>query len=203
MVLPAILFDSQREEAQREMKRLYDLGVRRAYAENVGVAKIAKSFGFEVLGGVRLNLYNSFTAKALSDMGFEGALLSPELFPSLKRDIIKVIPAGETVYGRMPLMIMENCIMNLKDNCRECSDFKKCRKGTTLTDRRGVKFPVYHEYFHRCQIFNSVPTYNADKEATRGISFRAIFITDEKDSVKTVIAVIKGEKINGEFTRKG
>ncbi len=203
VVLPAILFDSQREEAQREMKRLYDLGVRRAYAENVGVAKIAKSIGFEVLGGVRLNLYNSFTAKALSDMGFEGALLSPELSPSLKRDIIKVLPAGETVYGRMPLMIMENCIMNLKDNCRECSDFKKCRKGTTLTDRRGVKFPVYPEYFHRCQIFNSVPTYNADKEATRGISFRAIFITDEKDSVKTVKAVINGEKINGEFTRKG
>ncbi|MBQ7897122.1 MAG: U32 family peptidase [Clostridia bacterium] len=203
VVLPAILFDSQREEAEKEMRRLYDLGVRRAYAENVGVAKIAKSIGFEVLGGVRLNVYNSHTAKVLSHMGFEGVLLSPELSPSLKRDIIKALPAGETVYGRMPLMIMENCIINLKDNCRECSDFKNCRKSTILTDRRGVKFPVYPEYFHRCQIFNSVPTYNADKEVTRGMSFRAIFITDEKDSVKTVKAVLNSEKINGEFTRKG
>lgn len=203
VVLPVILTDSQRDVAEDELKRLYNLGVRKAYAENMAIGKIAMTLGFQVLGGTRLNLYNSYTAKALKELGFEGATVSPELSPSLKRDLIKVLPTGETLYGRQPLMIMENCIMNLKDNCRECSDFKKCQKSTLLTDRRGVKFPVFPEYFHRSQIFNSVPTYNADREATKGMSFQLIFITDEKDSVKTVKSIINGEKISGEFTRKG
>jgi hypothetical protein len=99
-------------------------------------------------------------------------------------------------------MIMENCVMNLRDNCRDCSDWKACVKRTELIDRKGVSFPVYTEYFHRCQIFNSVPTFTADRPATEGVSFKVIFITNEKDSVATVSGVLKGE-INSDFTRKG
>lgn len=202
VLLPTILKDSERGEVEAELKRLYALGVRKTYSENVGGAVMAKELGFDVLGGQRLNIYNSYTVKALKDMGLEGGILSPELSPSQKRDIKKAMPLGEVVWGRTPLMICENCLMNLRDGCRESSDHKGCNKKGVLTDRRGVDFPVYPEFFHRCQIFNSVPTYNADKPVTKGVAFRVIFITDENNSVATTESIIKGERITDEFTRK-
>lgn len=203
VVFPVIIKDSERKAVEDEAKRLFSLGVRYAYAETIGAVALARSFGFEVLGGLRLNLYNSYTAEVLKDMGLEGALLSAELTSPQKRDIKKVLPVGETAWGRAPLMITENCIMNLRDACRERCDFKECRKEALLTDRKGVKFPVFPEYFHRCQIFNSVPTYTADKPVSDGVSFRVIFITDEKDSVRTVEGVASGNIKLKEFTRKG
>ena len=202
-VMPLVIKDSEKGKVESELRRLHDLGVRRVYAENLGAVKLARGLNFEVLGGVRLNVYNSYTAKVYKDLGVEGIMLSPELTPPQKRDIVKVIPVGETLFGRLPLMIMENCIMNLRDGCRECSDFKACRKSAVLQDRQGVRFPVFPEYFHRCQIFNSVPVFNGDKKPMGDVSFRVIFITDEKDSVGTVKRIISGEKPNGEFTRKG
>ena len=203
VVIPLVIKDSEREEVERELMRLFALGVRRAYAENLGGVKIARALGFEILGGVRLNVYNSYTAKVYSDLGIGEVMLSPELTPPQKRDFVKVLPVGETLYGRLPLMIMENCIMNLRDGCRECTDFKLCRKSVVLQDRQGVRFPVFPEYFHRCQIFNSVPAFSGDKKPTDGVSFRVIFITDEKDSVNTVKEVISGKSPTKEFTRKG
>ncbi len=203
VVIPLVIKDSEREEVEKELLRLQSLGVTRVYAENLGGVKIARELHFEVLGGVRLNVYNSYTAKVYADLGVEGVMLSPELTPPQKRDIIKVLPVGETLFGRLPLMIMENCIMNLRDGCRECSDFKTCRKSAVLQDRHGVKFPVFPEYFHRCQIFNSVPVFSGDKKPTDGVSFRVIFITDEKDSVKIVKEAIQGKAPSKEFTRKG
>ncbi len=202
-VLPVIVYDRQLKEVEDELKILFKKGVKFVYAENIGVAKLALDIGFKVLGGIRLNVYNSYTAEVLKNMGFEAVLLSPELSSPQKRDIKKSLPVGETVFGRLPLMIMENCVMNLRDNCRENSDCKLCQKSTILTDRKGVNFPVFPEYFHRCQIFNSVPTVLSDIKVTDGISFRAIFITDEKDILKTVDSVMNGEKPKGEFTRKG
>lgn len=203
VVMPLVIKDSERGEVEKELSRLHSLGVRRVYAENLGAVKLARGLHFEVLGGVRLNVYNSYTAKVYADLGVEGVMLSPELTPPQKRDIVKTLPSGETLFGRLPLMIMENCIMNLRDGCRECSDFKSCSKRVVLQDRQGVKFPVFPEYFHRCQIFNSVPAYSGDKKPTEGVSFRVIFITDEKDSVETVKDVIQGKSPTLEFTRKG
>ena len=149
-----------------------------------------------------MNVYNSRTLNLLSTMGIEGAVCSPELTPPMKRDIIKALPTGEILYGRIPLMICENCIMNLRDGCRECSDFKRCTKHTELIDRKGIAFPVYPESFHRCQIYNSVPTFNADREATRDTSFGIILITDEKNALSAVKSVIQ-KKQPSLFTRKG
>lgn len=200
--LPVIIKDSEKEELEKELIRLKKLGVKYVYAETLSAVALARKHSFKILGGLRLNLYNSYTAKVFETLGLEGAMASSELTTAQKRDIKKCLPLGETLYGRAPLMITENCIMNLRDGCREKCDFKACVKSELLTDRKGIKFPVFPEYFHRCQIFNSVPTFTADRPSTEGISFRVIFITDEKDSVSTVKNVIAG-KINTEFTRKG
>jgi len=197
VALPVIIKDSEREEVVSELKRIKEKGITHAYCESLGSTVLALSLGFSVIGGTRLNVYNSYTLKVLSDMGLEGAVLSSELSSAQKRDITKSIPAGEVIWGRAPLMIMENCVMNLRDGCRECSDWKTCTKHTELIDRKGISFPVYPEYFHRCQIYNSMATYNADK-VTSGISFGIIYITDEKNPEEALTGAMP--KL---YTRKG
>ncbi len=197
VALPIIIKDSEKEEVANELIKLRESGVKYAYAESLGSAKLALSLGFLVIGGTRINAYNSQTLKALADMGFEGAVLSCELTSPIKRDMIKALPTGEVIWGRAPLMIMENCIMNLRDSCRECNDFKACRKHTVLVDRKGISFPVYPEYFHRCQIYNSVITYNADKISSDA-SFGIVYVTDEKSIEEAVVG-----NMPKEYTRKG
>lgn len=201
VALPIIIKDTEKAEVVSELKRLFDAGVRYAYAESLGSAKLALTLGFSVIGGPRINAYNSQTLEVLKNMGFEGVVMSSELTPPARRALIKSLPAGETIWGRTPLMIMENCIMNLRDGCRDCSDFKECRKHTELLDRKGIRFPVYPEYFHRCQIYNSVTTFNADR-VCGDVSFGIIFITDEKDPVKAIKQATEGI-LPTEYTRKG
>lgn len=195
--LPTIIFDSQRDEVVSELKRLRAAGVRHAYAESLGSVMMALAEGFSVIAGTRINAYNSHTLKVLCDLGLEGAVASCELTSPQKRDLKKALPVGEVIWGKAPLMVMENCIMNLRDSCRECSDWKMCQKHVEMTDRKGITFPVYPEYFHRCQIYNSATTFNADK-ITPDASFGIIFVTDEK-SIGEALKLTPPKN----YTRKG
>ncbi len=200
VLLPVVIKDSERAEVVHELEALCKKGVRYALAESIGSARLALNLGFKVMGGARMNAYNSHTLQTLCDMGLEGIVLSSELTPPMKRDIAKPLPSGEVIYGRAPLMVMENCVMNLRDSCRECSDFKVCRRSAELVDRKGISFPVYPEFFHRCQIYNSVVTYNADRPKD-GMSFGIIYITDENVDF-ALKAVLDGTPPK-KYTRQG
>lgn len=195
--LPVIILDSQREEVAGELRKLRKRGIKHAYAESLGSVVMALNEGFSVIAGTRINAYNSQALKVLSDLGLEGAVISAELTLPQKRDLKKPLPTGEVIWGRAPLMVTENCIMNLRDSCRECLDWRECRKHAKLTDRRGVSFPVFPEFFHRCQIYNSAVTYNADR-VTPDMSFGIIYVTDEK----TVDEALDGNMPKN-YTRKG
>lgn len=198
VALPTVIFDSQRERVRARLLEWQRAGVTSAMAESIGSFTLAREMGFKVLAGTRMNVYNSYTAEVLETLGAEGALLSAELTSNIKRKILSPLPTGEVIYGRAPLMLLENCLMNLKDNCRDSCDGTQCTKGMSITDRRSVRFPVFAECFHRCQIYNSVPTFNAP----RGRGIEAIIIVDEKDAVATVRAVLSGQAPES-FTRKG
>jgi hypothetical protein len=59
-----------------------------------------------------------------------------------------------------------------------------------LTDRTGTKFPMTREYQHRNVIYNSVPTYMADKPLA-GLFSHAIFTTETVAEVDAVIDAIE------------
>ena len=63
------------------------------------------------------------------------------------------------VYGRIPLMTVEKCVISEVADCTACAAGK-----ATLTDRKGIKFPVFREADHRNVIYNSFPTYMADRD---------------------------------------
>ena len=105
------------------------------------------------------------------------------------------------VYGRIPLMITEKCVGKECGGCRECA-----RGKNTLTDRRGVRFPVLREWRHRSLIVNSLPTSMSDKQkvldeyGVRGRHF--IFTVESPGEVDGVLRTFTGGKpVPGECRR--
>ena len=83
-------------------------------------------------------------------------MLSPELTLPRLRDLAD--EGAAIVYGRMPLMVLEKCVGLEIGGCARCREGK-----LMLTDRVGAEFPVLRTPPHRSLIFNSVPTYMADR----------------------------------------
>ncbi len=188
IMLPEVIFDSQSKKVRELLKKAKDNGAEHALVGNLGHAELVKEFGFSLHGDMRLNVCNTSTAAELERLGFEDVILSPELTLAQMRDI-----KGESatvVYGRLPLMITEKCVGKELGSC------EKCKSGTqTLTDRKGISFPVLRRFEHRSAIFNSVPTYMADRaqELSRyGITRQHFIFTVE--SKKEVEDLIKAHK---------
>jgi hypothetical protein len=90
-------------------------------------------------------------------MGLATLMASPEMTLPQIRDLRGAIRT--VVYGRIPLMILEKCATHELYSC------KSCDAGTAvLVDRRGTQFPLGRAYDHRTLIYNSAPTYMADKQ---------------------------------------
>ena len=127
---------------------------------NLGHLPIAQGLDLHLLGDFDLNVFNSRALLFLQGLGLDGATVSFELRHQQIRDMAKYLPCEAIVYGRLPLMITENCALRNTVGCAH-------GKGGTLTDRTGARFPVTCAYGCRNEIQNSAPLFLADKEDYR------------------------------------
>lgn len=201
VVIPPVIFDSETESVRKMLGRAVSLGARYALVGNLGAIDLTREFGLTLTGDIRFNVYNGESVAALEGMGVERILLSPELTLPQMRDIM-----GDTaavVYGRIPLMLLEKCVASEISDCKACTEH-----GCTLTDRRGVDFPVLREHDHRNVIYNSVPTYMADKQSDiirAGITNKHfIFTTETAAEVDSIIRAYSDNipPRNGEKVRR-
>ena len=155
-------------------KKLYEMGFRMALVRNPSHFEPLKSIGFSLHGDFSLNAANS-QALTVWAAELEDITLSFELTLSQIRKLKKPLPAGIIVYGRLPLMSTENCMI------RNYTDCKK-GKGALLTDRTGRSFPVACDHGCKNVLFNATPLYLADRSREwqdTGISFGRLLFTDE------------------------
>lgn len=156
VMLPEVIYDSEKAEVSSMLAMAREKGAEYALVGNLGHIALAQEVGLRLIGDLRLNVYNDQSVVALEELGFEEILASPELSLARQRDL-----GGRTrsvVYGRLPLMITEKCVGKELGGCAVCESGR-----ATLTDRRGVEFPVWRRPRHRSVIFNSVPIYMADR----------------------------------------
>lgn len=182
--LPPVIMDHERDEAAKRLTLLSRRGIRRALVGNLGHLSLVQAAGMIVQGDFRLNVTNTQTVCTLETLGVRTPVLSPELTLPQIRDIKGDV--STIVYGRIPLMLLEKCVI------REIADCKTCDAGRAeLTDRRGVVFPVLRVPDHRNVIYNSVPTYMADAQNQltryRTGSWHFIFSTETPEAVDGVI----------------
>ena len=188
IILPPVILDSELSKVDKMLSMARAKGAKYALVGNLGALELAQKYGFVIHGGFRFNVYNNESTLELEKLGVKSIILSPELTLPQMRDV-----KGDTaaiVYGRLPLMLLEKCVLKEISTCERCTSGK-----TTLTDRRGITFPVLREYEHRSVIYNSAPTYMADRESDlqrAGIVNRHfIFSTETKIDVDKVIRAHK------------
>ncbi len=187
VALPPVIFDSERAEVERQLRRAVELGATDLLVSNLGHLSLARETGLRLHGDLRLNVTNAETAALLQELGFVDILLSPELTLPQVRDISGGNAfAGVITYGRVPLMFLEKCVIREVASCRECRQGK-----AALTDRKGISFPVMREGDHRNVVYNSVPIYMADREtelrANRVVHRHFLFSIESPQEVDRIL----------------
>ena len=160
VILPRICWDREREELDKQLSAARSQGVTDALVGTLDLIAPARDHGFTLRGDFGLSVFNSQAIKELKRMGFASCTASFELKLAQIRDLSKLIDLEVVVYGRLPLMITENCILKNRDGgCkRSCEG-----QNRLLVDRKGERFPVLRAPGCRSEIFNAKRLYLADK----------------------------------------
>ena len=159
---------------------------------------LASEVGLTPVGDFRLNVTNESSLGVWSGKEVPDVMLSPELTSKQARRL----GGRAIVYGRLPLMLTERCFMKENFGCDKCG---KC----SLTDRKGIKFPMMREFGHRNLIFNSAFTYMGDRMEELGgavTSHHFIFTTERADEIRSVVRAFKEKRpfpLDGQFRRMG
>lgn len=186
-VIPRIIADDQVQTVSDILKSLHEKGINEALAGNIGHVFMANAAGMSVRGDFGLNAFNSYTLRVLKNAGLLSATASFELRLSQIKDLAKPIDTELIVYGRLPLMVSDQCV--IKNSSGYCS----CQTPGSLSDRMGSVFPVVKEFGCRNVIYNAHKLYLADKKedilATGAWGTRMMFTTE---SGRECVEVAKG-----------
>ena len=200
-LLPRVCWDRELPQLRQQLEAMRELGVREAMAGTLDGVRRAGELGFLVRGDFSLGVYNSQTLKELKKLGLASATASFELkFPQI-RDLSKAIPLEAVVYGRLPLMLTENCIIHNHTGQHTCEE------GAQLVDRKGEHFPVVKAWGCRNEILNGKTLFLADKAADYqhlGLeSVRLMFTTESPQVCAQVLERYqgRGRYKPGDFTR--
>lgn len=156
-VLPRVITDDETEEIYRALETLQHYGVKEALVGNMGHVVLAKQAGLDVRADFGLNAFNSRTLDVLRSAGFLSATASFELRLSQIRDMRKPLNTEMIIYGRLPVMVSDQCI--IRQSAGRCN----CQVPGQLSDRTGSVFPVVKEYGCRNVIYNAHKLFLADK----------------------------------------
>ena len=160
---------------------------------NLGHLSLVRSLDITLHGDWALNVYNSAALDFWKEQGLDSACVSFELRDAQLRDLQKSLPCEAIVYGRLPLMVMENCVTRCNVGCTHGA-------GSVLTDRTGAQFPVTCGYGCRCEIQNSRTLFLADKPEMHrcGLTYGRLRFTTE--TPEQCAAVLRRYKDGGDWT---
>ena len=197
-VLPRV-FRTADEQPLREMLERHP-EVTSVAIGNLGHLPIVRGLDRTLRGDFGLNVYNSRAVKFWRDRGLSSVTVSFELRWQQVRDLAKYADCEGIVYGRLPLMITENCVTKNNVGCAHGA-------GSVLTDRTGAQFPVQCAYGCRCEIENGKVLVLADKpEVFRcGLRYgRLRFTTESPEACAAILRSHKaGDVTAGEDATRG
>ena len=188
-VLPRVIPDDEAEEVFSALKKLAGWGIGEALVGNIGHVALAKQAGMAVRGDFGLNAFNSRTLEVLRRAGLLSATASFELRLSQIRDLKKPLDTEAIIYGRLPVMVSDQCV--IRQSSGRCS----CQTPGQLSDRTGSVFPVMKEYGCRNVIYNAHKLFLADKRdevLSAGLwGLRLLFTTESaRESVEVAKAYL-------------
>ena len=210
-ILPRIWRDRDEAQLRTMLENAKALGVTSALLGNIGHFSLVRDLGLNLYGDYGLNVFNARSVNYLKEKSLESACLSFELRFSQMRDMEKLLPAEAIVYGRLPLMITENCLVQNQCNCRLDKNGPlvpknaPCRQPNYLADRTGAAFPLLPAWSHRTEVQNSRPLWLADRPDWKrlGLAYARLRFTTESpaECAEVFRSYLSGASAKGEFTR--
>ena len=178
-------------------QRLADLPARHVLVRNLGQLFLAKQCGKAIHTDFTLNCYNVFTAGLLAAYGAQTVTVSAECTCAQIRAMGGIAPLEAVIYGRLPLMLTENCIKKAAVGCKQAEQ---------LQDRTGAQFPVRCLEGCRNEILNCRPIVMSDKldDLQRaGLQWGRLLFTDETPAQCEAVyrAYQSGTALEPPFTR--
>ena len=148
--------------------------------------RMLQELGFVIHGDFGLNVYNSRTVHSLRELGLQTATASIEMTLAQLRDLSKPIDMELIAYGRLPLMLTENCL--IRNRTGTCT----CGGAVKLTDRTGEDFPIVRDGDScRSVVHNGKKLWLLDKQpqlSKLGLwALRLLFTTENAGQVNTVL----------------
>ncbi len=188
--LPAILREPSRDAYRQRLENLKSLGFSRAEVSTIDAIPLTE--GFFRHANQRMNITNSYALSVMDELKLNSVCLSAELNLAQVRDIQKLTATELIAYGRLPLMITENCIMKNIDKC-ECGGIGE------IQDRMGASFPIIKDAdLCRSVVLNSLPLYMGDKlkelKGTGVDYLKLMFTTESGEQCRKIFdAYINGQ----------
>ena len=160
VILPRVMWDREKNRLKKELSAAQTAGVSEALLSHIGQLALAEEYGFTPRGDFGLGLVNDLAAEELARLGFQSATVSFESKLAQIRDLSKPLDTELLVYGRLPLMLTENCILKNRGKGCHCQE-----QPQSLRDRKGEDFPVEPAWGCRNELFNAKVLWLADKKA--------------------------------------
>lgn len=197
-VLPRVITDTEVPTVREMLQKLPELGIKEALVGNLGHIALCRQTGLAVRGDFGLNTFNSYSLQTLAEAGLLSATASFELRMAQVRDLSKCLDTELIVYGRLPAIVSDQCIIKAANGA--CS----CTGGATMSDRKGSVFPVVREFGCRNVILNAHKLFLADKsEDILGAGLWAARLLFTTESPRECVEVTRSYMGQGDYKPNG
>lgn len=188
-VMPRVIYDGESGEVLEKLSAARGLGVSQALVYHPGHAELAVSAGYSVRG--EFHCANSQALKEYKQKGYLSVMLTMGLELGKIKEISHSIDTELTVYGRMPLLLSERCL--IKTPAGLC----RCDGTVELVDEEGQRCPMVRESGHRSLVYGAGKLWMAPhRRLWSGIGLwagRLVFTTENNREVVQVTERFLGE----------
>lgn len=139
-ILPRVVRDDEMSALLSNLSALHSIGIERVLLGNLGQIAPVRSRGLTIAGDFGLNLFNSRSMAMMKEQGLVSATASFEMTLPQLRDLSKPLPTELIIFGRLPLMLTENCLIRSRTGACTCST-----DSPRLVDRIGEEFRIVRD----------------------------------------------------------
>ena len=141
-VLPRIVHDGELAPMLESLQKIRECGIKDVLLGNLGLIGPVREARMRIHGDFGLNIYNSSSMNFLGEVGLSSATLSFEMTLPQIRDISKAMDTELIAYGRLPLMVMEHCLIRNRTGKCTCDQTRQSNAQPKLVDKTGSEFPI-------------------------------------------------------------
>ena len=165
---------------------------------HISQIELLKKFdNLKLVGNYTLNTYNINTINHLKNLNFSSYMVSPELNDNCTKELLNISPIDSEllVYGNIPLMTINYCLLGESNQCyKECS--KKCMLNTKfyIKDRMDFKFRIIPDNSSSITtIYNSKIT-SFDYSGYNANIVRINILDEKPENIQNIVDTVKSKK---------